>query len=805
MRRQTAMRMTTSFLLSSAIIALWANLAGSAPDQQSTKGEIHGQVTDSVLSKPLIGATVTMVGRFGGAIADTSGQFRLSNLPAGSYTLRFSHVGYEDSQLPPVELAAGASLTLDAVLVQKLTTIKGIVVTPGRFDIMGTEPAARQTLTRGEIETVPQLGEDFFRAVTRLPGMSGNDFSTRFVVRGGEYDEVLVTFDGLQIYEPFHLRDIDGGVISVVDVAAVEGIDLLTGGFTADYGDKMSGVFNITSRQVPPDHSRLTVGLSMLNARLLSEGTYAGNKGSWLISARRGYIDLVLKMADPGSKIKPTYYDLFAKTRYQLGGKHVLGASILHAGDDLHYFGEDDEIGDTLRTSYGNSYAWLTLWSEMHPRLTARTITSIGQVNHKRSGQLYYAGLRGMEYAARNLEDFRFVGLKSDWEYEMADNLFLRFGADAKSMTAEYDYLSEQYRYEYHVTADSSYTTLNSVDTIAVDMKPSGRKLGLYVSNRYRPWQPVTVEFGVRYDHASYSGDDLASPRLGIALTLGPKSTLRAGWGQYRQTEGLDEIMAGDGETGYYPAEKAEHWVAGLQHDFDNGVHLRVEGYYKRYSDLRPDYRNSFDDIEMFPELEDDRTVVYRTSSSSRGLELYLKRDTHGKLSWWASYALAKFEDKVSSMSFLPGDINVAYNKKLPTPNDQRHTLYFDLNYRPSHRWQFNLAFQFHTGWPYTGVHIATAPISGGGTLVYLQSDEQLSSRHSNYRRVDLRFNRYFRVGSGRITAFVELINVFGFDNVRGYSYDILLGGPRGYYVEAEQENWFGRLPSFGVTYEVNL
>ena len=267
----------------------------------------------------------------------------------------------------------------------------------------------------------------------------------------------------------------------------------------------------------------------------------------------------------------------------------------------------------------------------------------------------------------------------------------------------------------------------------------------------------------------------------------------------------MDDIMVGDGETGYYPAERADHWVASFQHDFDNGVHLRVEGYYKKYSDLRPDFRNSFDDIEAFPELEYDRIVVYRSGGSSRGLECYLKKETGGKVSWWASYALAKFEDDVTTIGFLPENVYVSYNRKLPTPNDQRHTLYFDFSYRPSHKWQFNLALQYHTGWPYTGVHVATSPIPDDGTRIYLQSDEQLSSRHTSYRRVDLRANRYFRVGRGRITAFVELINVFGFDNVRGYSYDIRLGGPTGYYIDSDAETWFGRLPSFGVAYEVNL
>jgi hypothetical protein len=790
----------TVLLVSIASTTVCANVES---DSQG-RGSIQGQVSDAASGKALVGATVLLVGRFGGTMADTSGHYRIKDLPPGNYTVKVSHVGYETNQLEPVQLEAGDNLLVDAALKEKLVTLKGITVTPGRFQIMGTEATAHQSLTRSEMETVPQLGDDFFRAVTRLPGMSGSDFSTRFTVRGGEYDEVLVTLDGLQIYEPFHMRDIDGGAISVIDVAAVEGIDLMTGGFAANYGSKMSGVFNINSKPVQPDSRRMSVGLSMMNLRFLTEGTYGNNRGSWLVSARRGYIDLVLKLAGADDELKPTYYDVYGKTQYQLSDRHILGVSLLHSGDDLELHGKEEDVGDTVDTRYSNSYFWLTLWSQLRENLYVRSIASLGQVKHERWGQSYSSWWGAPWARARDDEDFRLAGFKSDWEWEVSPNYFMQWGWDVRSVKTEYSYVNREYFYETRSTDTGVVRELDHIDTVSADLNPSGTQIGAYLSNRIRLLPSVTTEIGLRYDRASYSGDELLSPRVNFVLDLSEHTKFRAGWGLFYQSENIDEIAVGWGETEFYPAEKAEHWVAGLQHDFEDGTHLRIEGYYKRYSDLRPEYRNSFDDITPFPEVEEDRNIVYRDRSESRGLEVYLKRDTRDKVSWWASYAYSKFEDQVSDIAFPPEGVTVAYDKALPTPNDQRHTLNFDLNYRPNHSWQLNLAFKFHTGWPYTGVHLVTWTDAVGDRYSYVQSDEQWSSRHANYRRMDVRVNRYFGVGSGRITAFVELLNVLGTKNVRGYSYDV--DWNNGYSsLVAEPEHWFGRIPSFGVAYEVNF
>ena len=153
--------------------------------------------------------------------------------------------------------------------------------------------------------------------------------------------------DGLELYDPFHLKDINGGALSIVDVMAIEGIDLLTGGFPAEYGNRMSSVFNIKS--TTPQKRRTSVGISLMNTRFMSEGSF--ERGNWLVSARRGYLDLELQLMGEEESFSPTYYDVLGKIEYQLNDKHRLAFNVLQAHDNLEFI-EDDE--DESTTKYGN-------------------------------------------------------------------------------------------------------------------------------------------------------------------------------------------------------------------------------------------------------------------------------------------------------------------------------------------------------------------------------------------------------------------------------------------------------------------
>jgi len=265
----------------------------------------------------------------------------------------------------------------------------------------------------------------------------------------------------------------------------------------------------------------------------------------------------------------------------------------------------------------------------------------------------------------------------------------------------------------------------------------------------------------------------------------------------------MDEISAVDGETDYYPAQKAVHRMIGLEHEYAGGINLRLEVYAKAYSRLRPAFRNSFEDIIMFPEHEVDRTVVYREQADSRGIEIYLKRDSGGKLSWWLTYAYAKAEDSVRYLYYPAEDLREDYWGTIPTPNDQRHTFYCDLQYRPTPRWQCALAFQYHTGWPYTGIKIVSYMTPEG--IVYgTARGTPWGERYDAFQRLDIRVNRYFPLGRGRIIAFTEVLNILGQKNVRSYDY-VFHGGPDGPVLLKSANHWLGIIPSFGVSYEMEF
>ena len=779
------------------IICLIAGVA-SVNSESAPRNKIVGRVTDVDSEEALPGANVAILDTYGGTVTDNQGAFALKNLKDGAYRLQVSHVGYENKIVDSLRLSGGQTLELNIELKKEPVSIKGVIVTPGQYSIMGGEPTPKQILSREIIESRPQLSEDLFRAVQRLPGIAYNDFSAKFNIRGGEQDEVLINLDGMEIYEPFHLKDVDGGVISITDVAAVAGVDLMAGGYPANYGDRMSGVFNITSKTPSSDYNRVSVGLSLMNARFLSEGTFADKRGSWLVSGRRGYLDLVLGLVGQDDEVRPKYYDVFTKLRYKLSSSQTLTASFLRADDDLRYLGEqtDDENnqGDTLLSSYGNTYFWLTLDSYLSSKIAGKTITSIGAVNQERSGQVFNAAGQIPEMRVNDQRDLSQLGVKSDWDFEATKNILLRTGFDYKRLSADYDYRG--YSYEYYPGWDPPYT----VDSNVVGLHPSGDKVSGYISNRIRYTSFLTSELGVRYDYTSYADDDHFSPRANLAITLSPKTSIKLGWGHFYQVQRLDEINVQDRETDFYNAEMAEHYVAGFEHTFRSGENLRLNVFYKEYSDLRPTYRNTFGELLTFPELEEDRVRVNFSGKTSRGVEVCVKKDIGENVSWWLSYSVAEVTDDIASLYFYNEDVLVNYDKEFPFPYDQLHTLYLDLNYRFKLNWQLNVAWQLHTGWPYTEVFINSYS-TGGAPTYFLESEEPWRGRHEHFRRLDLRLNRKFSTSRGTITAFVEVINVLNDENVRNYEW-VLVNNDNVLTIEQDKENWFGIMPSFGITYD---
>lgn len=757
-------------------------LVSRAPPRRA--GVVEGTVRDAATAAPVAGARVELVGTRFSTVSRARGEFSLGVIPVGRYTARITRMGFLPVTVEQLSVPTHADAPpLDVPLEHAPISLAAVVVTPGYFGMMQPSLGVPQTMSRERIETVPQIGEDIYRAVNRLPGVTSTDFSADFFVRGGSSSELYVTLDGLELIEPFHLKDVGGG-LSIIDSRAIGGVELTSGGFSAEYGDRLTGVFAMRSVDPSAEGARTSLGLSVLNARLTSQGRFGDGRGAWLLSARRGYLDLALKLANAGDSLDPRYYDVFAKAQYDLGRAGRLAVHLLDAGDALTYLDTPDP---SIRSRYRSSYAWLN-WEGRAGRLRQQTVASLGRLGWRREGERIASGT--LTALVDDRRTMAVAGIRQDWSLELAPRALVKFGADVKDGSAEYDYWSRAGNESVEAGA-----VVLTWDTTEVRRSPRSTRVGAYVAPRFRPVSSVAVEVGLRYDRASHTGDGLFSPRVNLSWEPRLGTSVRGAWGKYSQSQPLAGLQAQDGVEQFFAAERAEHRVIGIEHALPRGLTGRLEAYDRRLTRQRPRFLSVGPGVEVFPELGWDRVRVDPDRGYARGIELLLSRDQGRRVDWSAGYGLASVTDRIAG-------------RDVPRATDQRHTMTADWAYRPpSNKWRLSLAGVWHSGWPYTPQvarldTIVDTP-TAFGVLPRWEPGELYSGRLPAYRRVDARWTRYFEARNGRFSLFAEVYNLLDMRNRRGYFTNVSVDGRnRAVSFTRGGEDWIPRLPTFGVTYE---
>ena len=776
---------------------------------KKSHGSINGVVVDEETREPLPGVNIIVLGTNRGTMTNLEGKFNISNLPVGTYSLVFSYIGYSKETIENKVVYEDAVVTIDVKLKVEPIQLKELVVTPGQFSILGAKMAPRQVLSKEDIQNM-SWAEDITRAVARLPGVASSDYSSKFTVRGGESDEVLINLDGMELYEPFHQRDFSGGLFSIVDIETIEGIELMTGGFSAAYGNRLSGVFNMRSKHIEPGQRHTVLGLSVMNARLYTDGTFNRGKGSYLFSARRGMLDVLFNAApaveeatiDQGTT--PKFYDIMGKVEFALSPKHTLSFHALRAGDQNKIEDISGDNFDKNSTSYENTYGWLTLKSTYNPNLFSRTILYSGLISHDRSGSFHkYEPSDKGDFSLSDKRDYMMFGVKQDWDWQASNNFLISTGYDVKHLKADYKYFSRL----QELRVNSQEELYDFDRTIDISTNPSGEQIGGYISNRMKLAPKLVVEAGLRYDRSTYSNDNLWSPRLGVAYVFSQGTVLRGAWGYYYQSQFINNLDVNHGRLEFDPAELAKHYVIGLEHKFHNGIELRLESYYKELSNYSPQWQNLRDHLEMFPEARNDNALVVLNGATSKGIEMFLKYDKGGPITWWLSYALAKAEDDVETIDY--DGLLIKRTGKVPRLNDQRHTVYADVNYRPNAKWHFNLSWQFYRGWPRTDYTYHIQTLTNNDLHFYPVHLLFNGVIYPAFHRMDLRVNRHFKTGAGNMSVFLHLINLYNRENLKKFDLDTRDDSgnysidQQGNYVPFHDDKyWFGFMPVLGVSLE---
>ncbi len=349
-RMGTRMQVPAHVQVFASVIAILAYAPRSVPAQAAdTTATIAGEIVDAVSGRPVSQAEVSLRGSALRVSTDLKGSFVLRRIAPGRHSLEVRRIGFESLLEENIVVTAGGTASLRLSMQPAAFRLADVTVVPGSFSFLEAGPVSRQTRSRAQIEEAP-FGEDLFRALTRSPGLASGDYGAGFAIRGGRHDETLFLLDGLELYEPFHLKDFDGGALSVIDVEAIDGVELLTGGFPAHYGDRRSGVMNISSRTPREDGTHLSIGASFTNVHALAEGTFADRRGSWLLSGRNGFVDLALRLINKKETQAPRYHDVFGRMTWKLHPRHTLAFNVLHAADQYR-FGIDGPSSASSRTT----------------------------------------------------------------------------------------------------------------------------------------------------------------------------------------------------------------------------------------------------------------------------------------------------------------------------------------------------------------------------------------------------------------------------------------------------------------------
>jgi outer membrane receptor protein involved in Fe transport len=650
------------------------------------------------------------------------------------------------AQTPPPAPSPVASATPQQVT-RPGGNLGEVIVSASHYQFVREPTPSVASFTVADLKLLPDLGDDPLRAAARLPGAASGDFSAKVNVRGGETDETLVRFDDLRLLNPFHLKDFQS-TFSTIDPGIISGVDVYSGGFPAAFGDRMSGVIDIEA--VPHDQSAYReVSLSFFNASVLAAGEFSEDEGDWLVSARRGNLDLLIDVVNPDIG-KPSYVDLHGRVRKRLSDTVAVSANLLIFDDAIDL--SDSDAEELARADYRDEYYWLRFDYEASTALSGNLLVARSELKSMRRGSADQEGIgRG---SLDDRREFAINSLQSEWEWSLRKNLLLQLGGEWRGLNGEYDY-SDQAEFDVLFLVPGAATEPTRARQLSAD--PDGDQFGAYANFRIvAPWN-LTIDAGARWDKETLSEEksDQLSPRLSLLYSIGERTQLRASWGRFFQAQAISELQISDGVIEFLAPQRSNHLVASAEYRHPSGIDVRLEAYRKDYRQVRPRFENLLNTFVLLPELKPDRIRVAPDTAVAEGAELTVRRAGRPPLGWWLSYSWSSVTDEYGGT-------------EQRRSWDQKHSVGAGVTWQ-SDRWDLSLAGTYHTGWPTTAIAlVAIDPIP------LLAAGPRNAERLGNYYSLDARVARRFRFeNAGLLTVFFEAANLLNRTNDCCVEYEV--------------------------------
>ena len=744
-----------------SLSSLWvftSLLLFSAENPSRSTGTVSGEVRDAVTQQPLPGANVIVTGTSLGASTDANGYYVINGLTPGKHVLRATMVGYESALNADVMVHPQRNTRILFALRSSDIELNAVEVTGDYFARPADNPVSVRTLSPEEIRRSPGSAEDIFRVMQSLPGVAtAGGKSAQLIVRGGSPDENLTLLDNIEIYNPIHFARTGEsmGIISIVNPALLQSVDFLTGGFPAQYGDKMSSVFDMSLKDGNREMFNTDLNLNIAGFGAMVDGPLSQNS-SMILSVRRGFFDILTGLM--GKPAAPRYYDAVGKVTLDLDANNRIGFV------GFYYLDQVDKSGTTKESSamskydylarddYGMAFGvnWRSLLTQKMYLMTTASFTGNGWTTHQ--GTQTNHDLRGEDILENEYT------VKSELNIELAQN----WSAKAGVMLRGVDSKNESWD-----PADTTRTGIIIPATTISYLPKTTSKKAVYVQSTGTILSSLTLSGGLRYDDFAMTGDAVVSPRLSLSYRFLPTTALNLAWGKFQQTP-MSYQISPDPRNYSLHSSKAIHYVTGIEHRLADDTRLTVEGYYK---DLR--------DIIVG---NDSSAVLVNTGSGfARGIEASVQKKFSDGFVGSASYSYSvsrRTDDAVSA------EYDFEY--------DRPHIVNVLAGWELAEGWQIGAKFQYASGNPYTPV----AGVVKKGGVYYLVDGPKNSARYPDYHKLDIRVDKQFILDGWAITAYIDLWNVYNRENVMSYSFK---ADASGNIIKTEKPD-FGIMPIAGIT-----
>ncbi len=659
---------------------------------------ISGYVQEASSGEKIIGAAIYEATSMAGTSTNSYGFFSLS-LPEGKVHIVVSNVGFADYTLDTL-------LNKDILLnigLESIVNIEKVVISKNKKStIHETTQMSSVSITGKDIKKIPTvLGEpDLIKALQLLPGVhGGNEGSAGFYVRGGGPDQNLILLDGAPLYNVTHLF----GFFSTFNPDAINNVNLIKGGFPARYGGRISSVLDISMKEgnMKEYHGEASVGI--VAARFSLEGPIVKNKASFIISARRTYLDVLaapfIAAAAGGAGTAGVYfYDLNAKVNYKISENDRIYLSFYNGLDDFYLKANIDAIKISSGLNWGN-LTGTTRWNHIvNQKMFMNTSLIFSRYNFNVNDGVettYSDPVTGTNSTSSmkinydsGIKDYM---AKVDFDYIPNNKHYLRFGANHTYHTFTTGVLAMK----ANIANFNLDTTLGAKPFISNESH-------LYIEDDYKVTDKLKVNMGLHFSNAILRGKLFPSvePRLAVRYLLDKRTSIKASYSYMRQyvhllstsTIGLPTDLWVPA-TDSVPPQNGWQVALGLARPFlikDEVFEVSVEGYYKKMNNVIA-YKEG---ASYFGFNQSWESKVEVGHGEAYGAE-FLVQKKYGKLSGWVGYTLSWTNRQFN---------NINNGRTIPYRYDRRHDISIVCMY------DFNEHISISANWVYGTGNAVTLP-----------------------------------------------------------------------------------------------